>query len=241
MKQWIVLGVGMFAAALGAPGCAEEVYLARNEKAAEQSVAALILTEVYQKIGITTLIQPLPGARANLMTLAGDKDGEVARIATYAVNNPTLNKVEPAYYYLVSTAFAKSDKNITIKSRDDLKPYRVGIVRGIAHAKVASQGVAVIEEVSTYQQMFQMLDAGRIDVAIDTGINGAYMIKKLGLTGVKPVGELGRLELFHILAPKKSTLAPKVAATLKALKSSGDLDRMAAKHERAFLKSGAEP
>lgn len=241
MRRWMVRCVGVFAVAFAFAVCAEEVHLARNEKAAEQSVAALILTEVYQKIGITPIIQPLPGARANIMTLAGDKDGEVARIATYAVNNPSLIKVEPGYYYLVSTAFAKSDKNIVIKSRDDLKQYRVGIVRGIAHAKVASEGVAAVEEVGTYQQMFQMLDAGRIDVAIDAGINGAYMIKKLGLSGVKPVGELARLELFHMLAPKSSLLAPKIAASLKALKSSGDLDRLVAKHERAFLTSGAEP
>lgn len=241
MKRWLATCVGVCATAFATVVYSEEVNLARNEKAAEQSVAALILTEVYQKIGITPIIQPLPGARANLVTLAGDKDGEVARIATYVVKNPTLIKIEPGYYHLVSTAFAKADQNITIKSSADLKKYRVGIVRGIAHAKVASEGVAVVEEVTTYQQMFQMLDAGRIDVAIDTGINGAYMVKKMGLADVKPVGELGRLELFHILAPKKSSLAPKVAATLKALKSSGDLDRMVAKHERAFLKSGAEP
>jgi hypothetical protein len=67
------------------------------------------------------------------------------------------------------------------------------------------------------------------------------MVKKLGLTSVQPVGELAKLELFHILSPKSSALAPKVATTLKALKASGELEKMAIKHERAFLKSGAEP
>jgi hypothetical protein len=49
----------------------------------------------------------------------------VARIPAYFVKNPTLVKVEPGYYYLTTGAFAKTDKHITITSKDDLKNTRL--------------------------------------------------------------------------------------------------------------------
>lgn len=235
------LSTGLLACLLALPVMGQEVQLARNEEAAEQAVAALILAEVYQKAGLTPVIQPLPGARANAMALAGDVDGEVARIAAYATTYPTLIRVEPSYYFLTSTAFAKVGGNVVVRTKDDLKKYRVGVVRGIAHAKTAIEGVLAVEEVATYQQMYQMLDAGRIDVAVDTGINGVYLTHKMGLTDVKQVADLARLELYNILAPQSRALAPRIAAVLKSLKQRGELGKLVQKHERAFLKSGVEP
>ena len=105
------------------------------------SIVGLILLLVWMQGGFTAKVQPLPAARANAMTLSGEQDGEVARIQAYATKNPSLIKVEPAYYYLTTTAFAKADKGITISSKDDLKKYKVGLVRGIAHAEAATEGI----------------------------------------------------------------------------------------------------
>jgi polar amino acid transport system substrate-binding protein len=217
------------------------VHLARNEKATEQAIAALLITDIYQRAGLNAKIQPLPGARANAMALVGEKDGEVARVQAYASKNTSLIKVEPAYYYLTTTAFAKGDKAITIRSKDDLKKYRVGIVRGIAHAEAATEGIATLQVLRDYDQMYRMLDADRIDVAIDTGVNGAHIVKRLGLKGIQPVGELARLDLFNILAPAKTALAPKIAAAIKSLKDSGELTKLAQRYEAEFAKSGAAP
>ena len=81
---------------------AQEVNLASNEKATEQVIAALILTDIYKNAGLTVKIQPLPGARANAVTLSGEKDGEVARVQAYANKNATLITVEPAYFQLAA-------------------------------------------------------------------------------------------------------------------------------------------
>jgi hypothetical protein len=221
--------------------CAQSVNLASNEKATEQAIAALLLTDIYKRAGLTAKIQPLPGARANAMALNGQKDGEVARIQSYASKNPSLIKVEPAYYYLTTTAFAKADKGITIASKEDLKKYRVGVVRGIAHAEAATEGITNLQVVGDYDQLYQMLDAGRIDLAIDAGANGPYVVKKLGLKNIKSVGELARLDLFTILGAGKRELAPKLASVIQSLKESGELAKLAKQHEDAFVKSGAAP
>lgn len=220
---------------------AQEVNLARNEKATEQAIASLLIADIYKRAGLTARIQPLPGARANAMALAGEKDGEVARIQGYATRNATLIKVEPAYYYLTTTAFAKADKGISITSKEDLKKYKVGIVRGIAHAEAATEGISGLQVVGDYDQMYQMLDAGRIDVAIDAGVNGPYFLKKLGFSGIKAVGDLARLDLFHILSAGKKDLSPKIGTAIKMLKDSGELAKLAQRYEEEFIKSGAAP
>jgi polar amino acid transport system substrate-binding protein len=220
---------------------AQQINLARNEKATEQAIAALLITDIYKRAGFVAKIQPLPGARANAMALAGETDGEVARIQGYATKNPTLIQVEPAYYYLTTTAFAKADSGIKIGSKEALKKYRVGIVRGIAHAEAATDGVPGVKIVNDYDQMYQMLDAGRLDVVIDAGANGPYVIKKLGLNGIKAVGELARLDLFTMLVPARKEWGPKVAATIKGMKDSGELAKLARRYEDDFLKSGVAP
>ena len=217
---------------------AQEVNLARNEKAPAQAVAAALLADVYKKAGLGLKIQPMPGARANAAAVAGEKDGEVGRIPAYFAKNPTLVKVEPSYYYLTTAAFAKEDKGIKVASKDDLKKYKVGIVRGIAHAEAATEGLAGVQVVNDYDQLYQLIDAGRIDVAIDEGINGPLVLKRLGLKGIASVGVIANLELFTLLAPAKKDLAPKISAAIKALKDSGELAKLTKKYEDD-LQSGA--
>jgi ABC-type amino acid transport substrate-binding protein len=147
-----------------------------------------------------------------------------------------LIKVEPGYYYLTTGAFAKEDKGITITSKADLKKYKVGIVRGIAHAEAATEGMTDVQVVATYDQLYQMVDAGRIDVAIDEGINGPGTIKNLGLKGIKQVGEIARLDLFHMLNPAKKDLAPKISAAIKAMKDSGELAKLIKQYEAEATK-----
>lgn len=237
MKRWFTTLTTVVAMCVGSMAMAQEVHLARNENAIGQAVAAKLLTDIYKKAGLGINITPLPGARANAVALAGEKDGEVARIAPYFAKNPTLIKVEPGYYYLTTGAFAKSDKGITIASKDDLKKYKVGIVRGIAHAETATEGLAGLQVTGSYDQLYQMLEAGRIDVAIDEGINGPATLKGLGLKGITQVGEIARLELFNVLTPAKKDLAPKISAAIKALKDSGELAKLTKRYEEEALKN----
>lgn len=237
MKRIFSTLAAIIALSVGTAAVAQEVQLARNENAIGQAVAAKLLTDIYKKAGLGINIAPLPAARANAVALAGDKDGEVARIAPYFAKNPSLFKVEPGYYYLTTAAFAKSDKGVTINSKDDLKKYKVGIVRGIAHAEAATEGLAGLQVTGSYDQLYQMLEAGRIDVAIDEGINGPSTLKGLGLKDITQVGEIARLDLFNVLTPAKKDLAPKISAAIKALKDSGELAKLTKRYEAEATKN----
>jgi polar amino acid transport system substrate-binding protein len=166
------LACWLLAMALASPLAAQELRLARNELAAEQSIAAQILRDIYARAGLGLEVVAMPGKRARVAALDGQVDGEVARVLSYAESNPKLVRVEPGYYRLVSTVFARSGSTIRIAQRQDLHQYRVGIVRGIAHAEAAVAGMPDVVAVGTYEQMYRMLAADRIDVAIDTSTNG---------------------------------------------------------------------
>ncbi len=224
---------------LSAPVFAEDVKLGRNAKATEQAVAALILADIYERAGLTAVVEPMPAARANAAAVAGKKDGEVGRIQAYADNNPSLLQVKPAYYYITTTGFAKDGQNISISSRADLAGYKVGVIRGVAHTHAATEGHPKTQVVSDADQLYKMLAAGRIDIALDAGINGPYMLNKLGIKGVSAVGDLAKLDLFAILHPSRSDLEGKISKAVQSLIDANELDALIKKHENAFLASGA--
>jgi polar amino acid transport system substrate-binding protein len=217
------------------------LHLARNELAAEQAVAALVLEDIYQRAGLKFTVTPMPGARANTAALAGKVDGEVARVQAYADKNTSLLKLDPPYYYLTTAAFARTDRKLSIRSRDDLAGLKVGYVRGIAHAELQTTHLENVTVISAYDRMYEMLQAGRIDVALDTGANGAYMINKYGLTDLQPVGTLARHDLFHILHSSRRDLAPRVQAVIKQLRESRQLEKIVREREQQFFNSGMTP
>ena len=227
--------------AVGGVAYAESLHFARNEHAAEQAVAALVLEDIYQRAGLKFTVTPMPGARANTAALAGKVDGEVARVHAYGEKNPTLIKLDPPYYYLTTVAFARADRKLSIRSRDDLAGLKVGYVRGIAHAELQAAHLENVTVISAYDRMYEMLQAGRIDVALDTGANGAYMIARNGMTDLQAVGTLAKHDLFHILHPSRRDLAPRIHSVIKQLRDSRQLDKIVRQREDQFLNSGMAP
>lgn len=238
----LTLSLSVMAVTATAPGiaaAAEQLNLASNEKLVEQVIAARLLTDIYKRSELIAKITPLPPARANLSTLNGTSDGEVARVDAYAKKNPTLIQVMPAYYYLTTVAYSKA--NISIQTKEDLKKYRIGAIRGVAHSDAITEGLSDVGYVNDARTLFLLLKSGRFDIAIDTGANGKYMIKEMKLDDIHAVGELARLELFNILAPHKMHLAESISKTIRKLKSSGEFEPLVKRYELEFLQSGVAP
>lgn len=230
----LCVAAGLMASASVSAQTAQLVY---NENAVGQTIAGKLITDIYKKAGMSATAVPVPGVRANAMALSGEKDGEAGRIGAYYLKNPSLIKVEPSHYYLSSSAFAKKDKGIVIKSKEDLKKYKVGIVRGIAHGEAATEGMQGVQLAASYEQLYKMLDGDRIDVVVDEGISGPILLKKMGLNNtIGHVGEIARLDLYHSLNPSKKDWAPKISATIKAMKDSGELDKLVKRYEEDAMK-----
>lgn len=177
---------------------AQNLVFARNEKLAEQEVAEIILTNLYKNIGIDIRVEPLPPARAHTQTVYGVYAGEVARIYSYGTEYPQFIRVETPYYYLTTVAFFRKNTKITVKDRDDLKKYRIGIINGVKHSEDITKGIPNVFVGASSKNLFLMLEANRIDIVIDTGINGKQVIKELNFENVDEV-TLKKLDLYHYL------------------------------------------
>lgn len=221
---------------LGAtPVQGQTLHLAANERLAEQFVASRMLRVIYAKAGLNLDIEPMPAARANLETVQGQRDGEIARIAAYGERNPTLIRVDLPYYHLTSRAFWMKARNASVASRADLKHYSVGAIRGVAHSMELTEGHPSVTLTKEPMQMFRMLRGGRFDLALDTGINGRYLVSKNRWQDIDFSPDLARLDLYHYLHPRHSALAARLEQAIRQMRSSGELDQARTQAENELL------
>ena len=219
----------------------DTVSLTRPQGAAVQQVAEPLLREIYRRAGLKLTVTSRPNLRTILEINAGNFDGEVARIYSYGERHPTLVRVEPAFYQLNTATYARAGSIVSIKSKEDLKKYRVGIARGVQHAADATAGLESVEVAPDSITLFLMLKAGRFDLAVDSEVNGLYAMGKLGIRDIDKRTVLSRQDLYHYLHERNKDLAPVLGAVIEKMVKSGELNKLGLAAETAFSKSGAEP
>jgi polar amino acid transport system substrate-binding protein len=219
---------------------AQTLQLAANEGLAVQRVAERVLNEVYRRSDLRMQVEFLPPVRASLMLNRGEKDGEVARIGNYLQQNPELVRVEPAYYAITTVAYTRQSISQVFRSPADLLGYKVAIVRGVTHAKQATQSHPAVSEVISAESMFKMLLADRIDVALDTGLNGTLLLESPAFQGkgLKASGTVAQYQLHHYLHARHAGLAQRLGKTIETLKASGELERLIAAAEKEVRQQG---
>lgn len=219
---------------------AQTLQVAANEGLAVQRVAERVLNEIYRRSDLRMEVEFLPPVRATLMLKRGQMDGEVARIGSYLQQNPEFVRVEPPYYAITTVAYTRQSMQQVFRTPADLLGYKVAIVRGVTHAKQATQSHPTVNEVVSAESMFKMLLADRIDVALDTGLNGSILLESPAFQGkgLKASGTVAQYQLYHFLHPRHAGLAPRLGKTIEALKASGELERLIAAAEKEVRQQG---
>lgn len=225
---WVSLSLGM--------GQAQTYHFASIKGLIEQEVGRKVLPEIYRKLGLEITITPEPAPRAQRDVVSGVKDGEILRIWTYGIQNPTTIRVPVPYYYLETMAFVRKDSGIVIRRPEDLRKYRIVKVRGVKHTDVITAGLPQVFEIGSTEQMMRFLQAGRADVALTNTIDGVFELKRLGLTEIVSAGErLAVWDLFHYVHEDHRDLVPRVAAAIEAMRASGELDSLVRRAEREVI------
>lgn len=236
MKKVIVLtSMVALLTSSAAWGQGNKYTLVRIQGLAEQEVAAKILPHIYKDAGFDVDIVAYPGDRAKAEATQGQKDGETLRIWSYGEKNPTMVRVPTAYSSLETTAFSLKSRKISINTADDLKKYRIVIVRGVQHTRDITQGISGVHEINDGEQMMKFLAADRADIALTNTIAGLAVLKKLKMDDIAPAGTLETLPLYHYLHEKNKDIVPKIDAAIRANAKSGELKKMRDKFETEFL------
>jgi len=188
--------------------------------AVNSDISMRVLSEAYKEIGFDVKFLPLPGERALRASNSGETDGEVFRIANVQKRYKNLIPVPTPINVLEGIVFTKN-KNIKVNGWNSLKPYRIGIQVGIKFVERGTKGMNRTI-VDSNEQLFRMLNAGRIDIAVVAYTNGVKAIKKLGVDGIKANKPAVQVyPLYHYLNTKHSSLVNKLDAVLKKMQSTG--------------------
>lgn len=210
---------------------AQTLHFVSIEHLAEQEIGTIVLPQIYQKLGITITITPLPGLRAEHQASTGKVDGEIMRIYTYGNENPNLIRIPTPYFQLETMAFTKANRQIHISSKAELSNYSVAKIRGVKHTNNITDGLSRVTDVDSTNALMKLVNDGLVDVALTNTIDGLRALHALKLEKVivPDLQPLATLELYHYLHQDHQDhqdLVEKVDNIIREMKANGELDNL---------------
>ena len=201
---------------------------------ADGGVAVKIIERVFAEIDGAEVQFPLiPWKRALLEVERGSRDGI-----------PALLKTPEREAYMDYTAPLVTGQNLVWSvaddgaafewtSIDDLKGRKVGVVTGYSNGDRMDQAIAAGQinaiEAPNVRQLFLMLEAGRVELALANDAVGYELAKKHRRVAIKPARRALNSETFYIGISKKSDaveLIPAINAAMERLRRDGVIDRI---------------
>ena len=201
------------------------------EGSVNSDISMQVLTEAYAQLSINIEYLPLPGARALHKSNSGEVDGEVFRIANVEKKFTNLRPVPTAINRLEGIVFTKS-LDFKIQGWSSLSPYYIGIQNGIRFADRGTEDMQRLA-VDTNEQLFLMLNEGRVELAVAAYTNGLKTMSKLNLNTIRALEPaIETYPLYHYLHINHADLIPKLDQVLVNMANNG---RIRAIREAALL------
>jgi ABC-type amino acid transport substrate-binding protein len=187
----------------------------------EGTAAKQILTEAYQRLGITIVLKTFPAERALLISNSGvESDGELLRISGLGKDYPNLVVVPVAIVKTDVMAFVKKTE-FKVSGWQSLAPYRIGIRLGVKFAENGTRGMNT-QVVPTDEQNFMKLEENRVDVVVANRLTGFRILKEDQLRDIHPLEPpIEQVQFFHYLHKKNSSLVPKIKKILEEMEAEG--------------------
>lgn len=204
----------------------EPVIIAAIQSSADTVAGEAVLREAYQRLGVPVEIRPMGGVGALEASSSGSVDAELQRIDGVSRSFPELIQVPIPINYLLGAAFS-IEYDFRVAGWRSLQPYRLGIVKGIIFSNEGTRGMDV-KVAEDYDQIFEMLQTGDIDVAVVPRVNGLYALRNLNPgedSENNPVREMeGVLEtllLYHYVHKSRSEIVPELTEILGEMLNDG--------------------
>ena len=221
--------IGLFALWAAAGAAAQTITVSSNNTPQDRKVLLQVSQEAFRRVGAEFKLVSLPSERSLVAANAGEVDGEGLRVAGLNEQYPKLVRVPERYVNISFVAFAR-DATISLdQGWDSLKPYRVGFITGWKLFEAQASGARIVHKVETAEQLFQMVDQGRIDIALYTLAGGVALARRMGLSAVAPLTPTLRdTDMFLYLNKRHEALVPRVAKALREMKADGTYNRIVA-------------
>jgi len=182
-------------------------------------VARSYLEKAYKELGMTVDVVLTEPSRALVNSTGGVTDGEVVRIGVVGDRYPTLVRVDVPLLSVATFGYTNRPEARHM-SQQDLKSLRAGHVRGAVFGEIAARGFAEIWSADEPEQLFKMMQQGRLDLVFVRETRAKEMVRRFGLTDVYPVPSSRKdYPFFHYLHKRHSGLVPRVEKALRKVLS----------------------
>ena len=143
--------------------------------------------EAFRRIGVEFKLVTLPSERSLHSANLGEVDGEGLRVAGLSGQYPNLVQVPERYIGISFVAFARDATIRLEQGGESLKPHRVAFINGWKMFEANASGARSVSKVDKPDQLFLMLDSGRVDLALYTRTDGVALARGMGLGAIAPI------------------------------------------------------
>jgi len=198
----------------------------------------VVATEAFRRAGLELRIVTMPAERALLLSESGASDGELNRNPAVEKSYPNLVRVPEKLGELQYVAFSK-DGSIP-GNLEALRGRPVGLIRGWKIYEQATAGRNDVIAANDLDQMFRLLQLGRIEVALYELHMGRAYIKTHAVNLVRELNPpLFIRDQFIYLHKGHARQAPAIAAALRAMKRDGTYQRLYRVKFLPYVKEGS--
>ena len=189
-------------------------------------ISIAVLKEAYKNAGIDIKVQVTPSFRSIGFANNGITDGEVNRIMGFEKKFTNLIPIAVPINFVEETVFTTNNINFKVKGWESLRPYHIGILRGIKSTKKLSNGMKRTF-LTNLEQLFYMLERKRIDIGLTDKILGLEVINLKKIKNVRYLEPpIVTLNLYHYLHKKHKNIVKKITKVLQEMEKLGRIKQI---------------
>ena len=178
-----------------------------------------IIHEIFNRLNIPIYIRHVQSASSLKNVNKGRDDGVIARVKGLEKKLTNLIRVPEKVFEVEFVSFS-NNKNIKIKTWDDLKDYNVAYIKGW---KIFDNKVTVYKSLvkaKNMTQLFKLLQKKRVDIILSQRIVSQAVMKKMNYFP-HVHHPLTTREMFIYMHKKNNALVPKISSEIKRIKKNG--------------------
>lgn len=208
---------------------APAITISTNNTPLDRKALQDLSQEAFRRIGVDFKLISLPSERSLHAANVGDVDGEGLRVAGLSGQYPNLLQVPERFIGISFVAFSRDATIRLDQGWDSLKPYSIAFITGWKMFENNATMARVVNKVEKPEQLFRMLEGGRIELALYTRADGIALVRSLGLTSIAPLAPaLKDVDMYLYLNKKHEALVPRLTQALRDMKSDGSYNRILA-------------
>ncbi len=186
------------------------------------------IKEAFGRMGYAASLIALPSQRA-LFLANSEGDGDFSRVSNIkqiAPDNTDNLIMVPEESLVAELAVFTKGLEFPVEGWGSLEPYRNGARIG---AKILEKNVPGERTfLALNSQLFQMLDAGRLDTVVEWRLSGQKAVRDLGLTEIRALETpIVTVKFYPFIHKKHERLVEQLAKELQGMKLDGSFDKLA--------------